>query len=87
MLYNTSEINSVSTVENAKKYLDDQGLSYKEAVVTNSSEVQQAAQSLAGEVDAIFVPNDSVIQSAMPMVTEVARGCEDSGIWKLRCYG
>ena len=37
------------------------------------SEVQQAAQSLAGEVDAIFVPNDSVIQSAMPMVTEVAR--------------
>lgn len=73
MLYNTSEINSVSTVENAKKYLDDQGLSYKEAVVTNSSEVQQAAQSLAGEVDAIFVPNDSVIQSAMPMVTEVAR--------------
>lgn len=73
MLYNTSEINSVSTVENAKKYLDDQGLSYKEAVVTNSSEVQQAAQSLAGEVDAIFVPNDSVIQSAMPMVTEVTR--------------
>ncbi|MFR4578884.1 MAG: ABC transporter substrate-binding protein [Clostridium fessum] len=63
MLYNTSEINSVSTVENAKKYLDDQGLSYKEAVVTNSSEVQQAAQSLAGEVDAIFVPNDGVIQS------------------------
>lgn len=56
-----------------KNNLDDQGLSYKEAVVTNSSEVQQAAQSLAGEVDAIFVPNDSVIQSAMPMVTEVAR--------------
>ncbi len=73
MLYNTSEINSVSTVESAKEYLDEQGLSYKEAVVTNSSEVQQAAQSLAGEVDAIFIPNDSVIQSAMPMVTEVAR--------------
>lgn len=73
MLYNTSEINSVSTVESAKEYLDEHGLSYKEAVVTNSSEVQQAAQSLAGEVDAIFVPNDSVIQSAMPMVTEVAR--------------
>ena len=76
MLYNTSEVNSVSTVENAKKYLDEQGLSYKEAVVTNSSEVQQAAQSLVGEVDAIFVPNDSVIQSAMPMVTEVARNAK-----------
>lgn len=72
-LYNTSEINSVTTVENAKQYLDDNGLSYVESVVTNSSEVQQAAQSLAGRVDAIFVPNDSLVQSAMPMVAEVAR--------------
>lgn len=72
-LYNTGEINSVTTVENAKKYLDSIGLSYEEAVVTNSSEVQQAAQSLAGKADAIFVPNDSVIQSAMPMVSEIAR--------------
>lgn len=73
LLYNTSEANSVSTVENAKAYLDSKGLSYIEGVVTNSSEVQQAAQSLAGEVDAIFVPNDSMVQSAMPMVAEVAK--------------
>lgn len=72
-LYNTGEINSVTTVENSKKYLDSIGMTYEEAVVTNSSEVQQAAQSLAGKVDAIFVPNDSVIQSAMPLVSEVAR--------------
>ncbi len=73
MLYCTSEVNSVNTVEAAKKYCDENGLAYKEAVVTNSSEVQQAAQSLADSVDAIFIPNDSVIQSAMPLVTEVAR--------------
>lgn len=72
-LYNTGEVNSVTTVENAKEYLTSIGLSYEEAVVTNSSEVQQAAQSLVGSVDAIFVPNDSVIQSAMPLVSEVAR--------------
>lgn len=72
-LYNTGEVNSVTTVENAKEYLDSIGLSYEEAVVTNSSEVQQAAQSLSGKVEAIFVPNDSVIQSAMPLVSEVAR--------------
>lgn len=72
-LYNTSEVNSVTTVENAKEYLDSIGYSYEEAVVTNSSEVQQAAQSLVGKVDAIFVPNDSVIQSAMPLVSEVSR--------------
>lgn len=75
-LYNTSEINSVTTVENAKKYLDSIGLSYEEAVVANSSEVQQAAQSLVNKVDAIFVPNDSVIQSAMPLVSEVSRAAK-----------
>lgn len=73
ILYNTSEVNAVNTAANAKEYLDGAGLSYVEAVVTNSSEVQQAAQSLAEEVDAIFVPNDSMIQSAMPLVAEVAR--------------
>lgn len=73
ILYNTSEVNSVNTVKDAKEYLDIKGIGYTEAVVTNSSEVQQAAQSLAGKVDAIFIPNDSVIQDAMPLVTEVAR--------------
>lgn len=75
-LYCTSEVNSVNTIEDAKAYCDENGISYQEAVVTNSSEVQQAAQSLADEVDAIFIPNDSVIQSAMSLVTEVARSAK-----------
>ena len=72
-LHNTGEIDAVTTVENSKAYLDSIGLSYEEAVVANSSEVQQAAQSLIGKVDAFFIPNDSVIQSAMNLVAEVAR--------------
>ena len=63
----------MNTINDAKEYCDKNNLSYVEAVVTNSSEVQQAAQTLAQQVDAIFVPNDSVIQSAMPNVAEVAR--------------
>lgn len=73
LLYCTSEVNSVNTVNAAKEYMDANNLKYVEAVVTNSSEVQQAAQSLVGRVDAIFIPNDSVIQSGMTLVTEVAR--------------
>lgn len=72
-LYCTSEVNSVNTIEAAKAYCDENSIAYKEATVTNSSEVQQAAQSLAGSVDAIFIPNDSVIQAGMTLVTEVAR--------------
>ena len=73
LLYCTNEVNSVTTIENAKNYLDEKGLRYVEQIVTNSSEVQQAAQALVGNVDAIFVPNDSAIQAAMPLVAEVAR--------------
>lgn len=73
LIYNTGEVNSVNTVKDAKPYLDGKGLKYVEAVVTNSSEIQQAAESLVGSVDAIFVPNDSVVQSGMAQITEITR--------------
>ena len=55
-----------------RSYLESIGCGVVEKVVTNSSEVQQAAQTFVGKVDAIFVPNDSMIQSAMPVVAEIA---------------
>ncbi len=73
LLYNTSEVNSVTTAEAAKAYLSANGMDYREAIVTASSEVQQAAQSLVGQVDAIFIPNDAMVQSALPQVAEVAK--------------
>lgn len=73
ILYNTSEVNSVSTVNKAKEYMNDQGYKIIEAVVTNSSEVKQAVEGLARDVSAIFVPNDSIIQNAMPTVVETAK--------------
>ncbi len=72
LIYCTSEVNSVTTIEKAKAYMDANGLSYVEAVVTNSGEVQQAAQSLVGRCDAMFIPNDSVVQTGLPAVAEVA---------------
>ena len=72
LIYCTSEVNSITTIANAKAYMDANGLAYAEAVVTNSGEVQQAAQSLVGKVDAIFIPNDSVVQTALPAVAEIA---------------
>lgn len=72
-IYNTGEVNSVNTVKDAKSYLDGKGLKYIETVVTNSSEIQQAAESLVGRVDAIFIPNDSVVQSGMAQIMEITR--------------
>lgn len=72
-LYCTSEVNSVTTVENAKEYCDKNNIKYKESVVTNSAEVQQAVQALVGEVDAIFIPRQLLSRLQCPLVTEVAR--------------
>ena len=73
LIYCPSEANSVSTANNAKEYMDANGLTYVEAIVTSSGEVQQAAESLVQKVDAIFVPNDSVVQTAMTVLAEIAR--------------
>ena len=71
-LYNSGETNSQAVVEDLKKYAKKNGLTVVEGTVTNSSEVQQVASSLAGKVDAIFSPIDNTIASAMPVVTQVA---------------
>ena len=72
LLYCQSEINSVTTANQAKAYMDANGIAYVEQVVTNVSEVQMAVDVLLQQADAIFVPNDSVIQTAMTVVADSA---------------
>jgi len=72
-LYNSSESNSISVVNELKEYASENGLEVIEATVTNTSEVQQAAQSLASKVDAIFSPIDNTVAAAMPIVSQVAQ--------------
>ncbi|MDD6175724.1 MAG: ABC transporter substrate-binding protein [Firmicutes bacterium] len=72
ILYCPGEKNAVLTVEKAKAYLDENDYTYTEVTVASSGDVQQAAQSLAGKVDAIYVPIDSTVQSAMEQVTAAA---------------
>lgn len=72
LLYCSGEQNAVLTIEKTKEYLDSKNIPYVEQTVANSSEVQQAAQSLAGKADLIYIPVDSTVQSAMPQVVEAA---------------
>jgi putative tryptophan/tyrosine transport system substrate-binding protein len=74
VLYCSGEKNAVLNAKKAETYLDENGYKYVESTVTNSSEVQQTAQVLAGRVDAIFVPTDSTVQSAMAQLVAVADG-------------
>lgn len=72
LLYCTSEPSSAGVIENAKACLDGEGKTYIEAAITNASEVQQAAQTLAEQCDAIFIPIDNTVAKAMSVVAETA---------------
>ena len=65
LLYSKSEANSAKPIEEAKKFLDENGIAYVEANGNTNDEVIQAASSLIGEkVDAVFTPTDNVIMAA-----------------------
>ena len=70
-LYNTGEDNSVSCLKQVKEYCDGKGIKVVEGAATNTSEVQEAAQKLASECDAVFSPNDNTIAGSMGTVAEV----------------
>ncbi len=70
-VYNPGEVNSLTGIERARAYCDEHGLSYKEATIASAADVQQAASSLVGSVDAFFTPNDNMVASAMPAYTNV----------------
>lgn len=71
VLYSSGEVNSEVQVKLAREAAEAEGLELVEKTVTVASEVLQAAQSL-GEVDAIYVPTDNTVVSALDSVIQVA---------------
>ncbi|WP_309118364.1 ABC transporter substrate-binding protein [Paenibacillus sp.] len=69
---NQGEQNAVVSIERAQAALDAHGVKIETAGVANSSEVKQAAESLVGRVDAIYVPKDNTVVSAFEAVVGVA---------------
>lgn len=70
-IYCSSEVNSQLQVELLKKAAAAKGITVKEATVSTVNDIQQAAHSLAGDVQAIYVPTDNVLASAMPTLNVV----------------
>lgn len=76
VIYNAGEANSASNVKRIKEYLKDKG-EVVEVTVASSSEVQAAAQSLVGRAEAVFMPQDNTVMSAVETVIKV---CQDNDI-------
>ena len=72
LIYNTSEVNSLSVIEETKAYLDGQGIPYVDGAVTSSADVQTSARHLLEQCDALFAPIDNTVAGAMGVVAAEA---------------
>lgn len=71
ILYNAGEANSKANVEGIKKIGAERGFELIEATASKTADVYQAAKSLVGRVDAVFIPTDNTIVSALESVLKV----------------
>jgi len=72
VIYNPGEANSVSLVNLVKSEAPKLGLKVVEAAAPKSADVQTATRSLMGKVDAIYLPTDNTVISAMEGVVKIA---------------
>ncbi|RLK62879.1 ABC transporter substrate-binding protein [Atopobacter sp. AH10] len=71
ILYTSSEDNAVAQAKTAEKEVKALGLLPVVKSVTNTTDIHQVATQLASEVDAIYVPIDNGIASAMATLVQV----------------
>jgi putative tryptophan/tyrosine transport system substrate-binding protein len=94
-IYNPSLASSQTFLADIKQLAAQDGFSVVEAASPNTSDVLNAARSLVGNVDAIYVPNDTTVTAALesvikvgldeklPIFTGESRGVERGGIASL----
>ena len=65
LLYDVGQDSSTTAIQEAKDYLDKEGIEYVERTGTTTDEVQLAAEALIADgVDAVFTPTDNTIMTA-----------------------
>lgn len=70
-IYCSSEVNSEVQVKAMKEYAESKGLKVEVATISTVNDIQQAAQSLVGQVDVFYEPTDNIIASAMPTLAAI----------------
>jgi putative ABC transport system substrate-binding protein len=71
VIYNPGEANSVTLLDLLKEEAPARGLAIREAPAPKSADVLAAAQSLVGNVDAIYVPTDNTVVTALEAIVKV----------------
>ena len=71
VMYNSGEANSKSSVNLIKQVAQEMNFEVVEATVSKTSEVYQAAKSLVGRADAVFVPTDNTVVESLESAIKV----------------
>lgn len=72
IIYSSSEENSRIQAEQYTKECEASGIKVEEMTISNVNEIQQAATSLIGKkIDAIYVPTDNLMASALTTLTGI----------------
>lgn len=72
LVINEGEPNAVIMAQRAEEAFQKHGITLIKAAVTNTSEVQQAAQSLVGRADAFYITLDNSVVSAVDTIIQLA---------------
>ncbi len=70
-IYTAAEVNSQIQVDLLDKVAAAKGLTVEKRTIQNVNDIQQAAQSLVGVADALWLPTDNNVASAMPNVVGI----------------
>jgi putative ABC transport system substrate-binding protein len=71
VIFNSGEANSQKQVQEIKAMAAKQGIQVVEATVSKSSEVSAATKTLVGRVDAILLPTDNTVISALETIIKI----------------
>lgn len=71
VIYNSGEANSAAIIKVLKEESKKRGITLEEAAVANSAGVVQAAKSLVGRADAIYIPTDNTVVSVFEAIAKV----------------
>ncbi len=77
LIYNSGEQNSIAQIEAVEAATNKVGLEVVKRTVSTSADVQQAAQSLIGAADVIYIVTDNTVVSALESVVAV---CNEQNI-------
>jgi putative ABC transport system substrate-binding protein len=75
-LYTSSEANSITDLENVTEACRKLGLTLVSQSINTSADLRQAAQTIIGRVDGIYISTDNTVFSALPALIQVAQNAK-----------